>query len=147
MDNTNIIIKILTRRKRQKHIIKESSFDSSAIGDLAFLLLIFFIVTASFIIRQGIFFSLPSKDAGSIKVKKERIIEIYPMNYGFKYKGKIKNREGIKELFLKSKDDSQKKILIIYMGPKVKYDRLVDTLSLARETKMNQVSLKNTFEN
>ena len=37
-------------------------------------------------------------------------------------------------------------VLIIYMNPQVKYDRLVDTLSVAKETGMKRVSLKNIGE-
>lgn len=143
MDNNIIIIKILRRRERQKCFSEEKSFDSTAIGDLAFLLLIFFIVTASFILRQGIFFSLPSQNAGSIKIEKKQIIEIYPQNKGFQYKGDILDRDTFKQVVIKRKKDDPNTVLIIFMAPTVKYDRLVDALSIARETGITRVSLKN----
>ena len=37
---------------------------------------------------------------------------------------------------------SEKSILVIHMKPDVRYERLIDTLSVARETGISKVSLK-----
>ncbi len=146
MNKNEIIVRILRRRKRLKHEIEIRSFDTSSIGDLAFLLLIFFIVTASFLLRQGIFFSLPSKSSGSIKIEKKQIIEIYPLNQGFQYNGKVIERDELKQVLIKQKEKIKNCVLFIRMKPNVKYDRLVDMLSVARETGQKRVSLKNAFK-
>ena len=143
MDNNKIILKILSRRQRQKHIREERPFDSSSVGDLAFLLLIFFIVTSSFILRQGIFFSLPFKNAGSVRMEAKQIIEVYPKNNGFQYNNDFLDRNRFKEAVIEHKKKYPGSVLIIYMAPDVKYDRLVDTLSVAKETGALRVSLKN----
>ncbi len=131
-----------TRRERRKRESKINEFDSSSVGDLAFLLLIFFIVTSSFILRQGILLSLPPKNAASEKIEKEQLVNIYPNNISFNVDGVNMSRE---ELFEKLKYDKMSKnriIAVVNMRSGVKYDRLVDTLSLLKETKIKDVSLK-----
>jgi biopolymer transport protein ExbD len=125
------------RREEGRH-----EFDSSSVGDLAFLLLIFFIVTSSFILRQGILLSLPPKNAASEKIDKEQLVNIYPDNRSFTVDGVNMSRE---ELFEKLKYDknSQKRVIaVVNMRSGVKYDRLVDTLSLIKEVRIKDVSLK-----
>jgi biopolymer transport protein ExbD len=130
------------KNKREKRESGRHEFDSSSVGDLAFLLLIFFIVTSSFILRQGILLSLPPKNAASEKIVKDQIVNIYPDNRSFTVDGVNLSRE---ELFEKLKYDRKSKsriIAVINMRSGVKYDRLVDTLSLLKETKIYEVSLK-----
>ncbi|MFH1380055.1 MAG: biopolymer transporter ExbD [bacterium] len=121
----------------------EGMFESSAIGDLAFLLLIYFIVTASFLLRQGIFFSLPSKTAGSVRVDEKQVIDVYPENTGFRFDDRLLSRSDFKKVVADHKEKDLKSILMIHMKPDVVYDRLVDCLSIARETGLERVSLKN----
>jgi len=144
MDRNIIISRIMNRRKRLSDSRKEGSMiDSSSMGDMAFLLLIFFIVTSSFILRQGIFFSLPSPKSGSVKLFDNQIVEVFPENSGFTIKGNPISRD---ELILRLKEQreiNKESVVIIKMKDNVKYDRLVDTLSVAKESGIYRVSLKN----
>jgi len=143
MDKSKVAWKVLSRRENKKRHRKESSFESASIGDMAFLLLIFFIVTGSFILRQGIFFSLPSKTAGAIRMADKDIIEVYPKNEGFLYNNRLIGRAEFKKELALHRERSPEGVLIIRMKKDVMYDRLVDTLSAARETGVKKVSLKN----
>ena len=137
-----LIRKISIRSKRMRFSRDEKSFESSAMGDLAFLLLIFFIVTSSFMIRQGIFFSLPSNTAGVVRLTDDQIMEVAPQNSGFLYRGMIVERGVFLDTMKRQMKQDQNKVLIIAMGSTVKYDRLVDTLSVAKEAGIRRVSLK-----
>ncbi len=117
-------------------------FDTTAIADLSFNLLIFFIVTASFMLRQGIFLSLPSAGSASIKVEQRQIVDIYPETDGFTVEGEKKTRSALMTL-LKSRKESVKEVIaVVHMKPELKYDRLVDSLSLVKESGIVKVSLK-----
>jgi len=143
MNNRNLLVKILHRREQRRKERQGPAFESSSMADMAFLLLIFFIVTGSFVLRQGIFFSLPSKTAGSVQLLPNQIVEVHPLNEGFRHEGTVLNREGFKKLLGERRDAMKDSVLIIYMGKSVRYERLVDTLSVARETGVTRVSLKN----
>lgn len=143
MENDNVIVKILQRRGRLKRRSDERTFDSISIADMAFLLLIFFIVTGSFVLRQGIFFSLPSKTAGSVSLDERQITEVYPREEGFLHNGTLLNREQFGRLLREREKTVREGVLMIHMGERVRYERLVDTLSVARESGVRRVSLKN----
>ena len=81
-----------------------------------------------------------------MKIKPEQIIEIIPMNEGFQYENKMINRDKLKQIILQKKENIKNCVLFIRMKPKIKYERLVDTLSVARETKLKRISLKNGEE-
>ena len=143
MNNNPVIYKIMRRRERLRRQQEVKNFDSSSIGDMAFLLLIFFIVTSSFILRQGIFFSLPSKSAGSVRIEENRVIDVYPENSGFLYSEQLLGREEFSTAMMQRVKKNEESVMIIHMKEGVIYDRLVDTLSVARETGIRRVSLKN----
>jgi len=137
-----LVLKLRARAKRKRFSREEKFFESSAMGDLAFLLLIFFIVTSSFMIRQGIFFSLPSNTAGVVRLTDDQIMEVSPQNNGFLYRGMLVERGAFLETMKRQMKQDRNKVLIIAMGSSVKYDRLVDTLSVAKEAGIRRVSLK-----
>jgi len=141
--NKELITKLLKRREQKKLLYEHKPFESSSVGDIAFLLLIYFIVTSSFILRQGIFFSLPSPDAGAIKVDQARIAEIIPSNNGYIYSGETVTRDQVKKVLAERKNKNANLIMVIKMRPGVKYEMLVDALSIARESGITDVSLKN----
>lgn len=142
MKNSTIIQKILRRRKSIKEIKEEKLIDSASIGDMAFLLLIFFIVTSSFILRQGIFLSLPSPTSSSIKMDQSKLVEVFPENEGFTFNNETINRETLVAVLNEQKTKEKDSVLIIRMKDNVKYERLVDALSVAKETRIGRVSLK-----
>jgi len=143
--NSNCVIYKIYRKKELKRREREMrQFDSSAMGDLAFLLLIFFIVTSSFILRQGIFFSLPSKNSGAVKIDQSRLVEVSPVQNGFIIASGHVTRENLESLLLEKKLQVKDPVMIINMKSDIKYSRLIDTLSLARETGIRRVSVKNT---
>ena len=51
----------MRRRHRRRHSI-ESEIPTSSTGDIAFLLIIFFMVTASFAVTKGLAFNLPPEE-------------------------------------------------------------------------------------
>ncbi len=146
MNRKAVLRTVLKSRRDRRRMEEGKAFDSTPMGDLAFLLLIFFIVTSSFILREGIFFSLPSPSAGVVNITEDKVIEVYPKNTGFLYAGSLLSRDGFGDALKKSGESARDKIMIIHMSKDVKYERLVDTLSVARETGIRKVSLKNEDE-
>lgn len=133
---------LLCKQKPQQKQSRLIEFDTTPIADLSFNLLIFFIVTASFIIRQGVFLSLPSLSAGTVKVEAKQVIEIYPQNNGFIVEGKPLDRKQLLQYLSLKKSQINEPISIVYMKSDIKYERLVDTLSAIRESGLSKISLK-----
>ncbi|MCX7678064.1 MAG: biopolymer transporter ExbD [Spirochaetes bacterium] len=139
------IKKILIIRHVRHYIEKRlpsGFFDTTSIGDISFLLFIFFIVTSSFMLREGIFLSLPSARASSVQLSPTQVMEVIPENEGFKVEQMILSRSEFAEKLRRFKGGGGDRVLIIRMPLHVKYERLVDTLSVAREVGMRRVSLQ-----
>lgn len=136
------IYKYCIGRRRQKKRGSYVDFEATSIGDLAFLLLIFFIVTSSFILRQGIFLSLPSKSAGTIKVNAKDLYHIYPSKEDFTEDGVAISREDLGKKMNMMLKENDKLIVVVHMSKDIPYHRLVDSLSLAKESGVKKISLK-----
>ncbi|MFW6366224.1 MAG: ExbD/TolR family protein [Spirochaetota bacterium] len=132
-----------TKRRQQRTVF---GAEASSMGDVAFLLLIFFIVTTSFILRQGIFFTLPSKSGGAQRIEEERLIKIYPTEDGFMYnQAAIQGNELITQL-KKRFQTGNDPVVLIYMPDDLAYERLVKTLCLVKESGITKVSVKTKEE-
>jgi len=143
MGRAGMVRKLLLLGRQKKLIERKSGnmgLDVTPMGDLSFLLFIFFMVTGSFILREGIFFSLPSMRSDVIRLNPNQAMEVTPLDNGFVFHNMLLDRETfVKEV--KRIQNKGGKVLVINMNPDVKYDRLVDTLSVARETGTRKVSL------
>ena len=145
--NKSTLLKYLAkRRKAHKGRMEFTLFESFSIGDLAFLLLIFFIVTSSFILREGIFFSLPSNSGAAVRVDAKQIIDVYPENIGFRIDDKLMAREEALEKMKSHRESVDDAVLIIHMREGIIYDRFIDTLSLAKETGIGRVSIRENLK-
>jgi biopolymer transport protein ExbD len=76
-------------------------------------------------------------------VDEDKLIEVEPRNDGFRYRGMLMGRDSMVDELKKLHKNDPERVLIIVMARDVKYERLVDTLSVARETGIGRVSLKN----
>ncbi len=141
MVKKKIIHRILVKRMRSWRNREDLFVEPTSMADISFLLLLFFIVTSSFLIREGIFFSLPEKGA-AVRVEEENVIEVYPVEGGFRIGENLLDRRDFKERLVRSLAETPGKILVIRMGSEIRYDRLVDALGVAKETGMNRISLK-----
>jgi biopolymer transport protein ExbD len=138
-----IAIRAARKNRVAIHQSEHIKFEATSMGDMAFLLLIFFIVTGSFVLRQGIFFSLPSKSASPVRVEESRIVETWPETEGFTVEGRSFSRELFKEMMKARVETVNQTVLIINMKENVRFERLVDALSVAKESGVKNVSLRN----
>jgi len=138
-----VLLTLNARRSLAKKETRIGLFDATSMGDLSFLLFIFFIVTSSFILRQGLFFSLPSANGDVVKIDASRTLEVYPVADGFMVASKLLSRDEFTGELAASLDDKKEKVLLVHMAPSVAYDRFVDTLSVASETGWKRISLHN----
>jgi len=134
------------KKKRVRTTIANGEMETSAIGDMAFLLLIFFIVTSSFMMKQGIFLSLPSTDGGAVKVSESELFEITPLVQGYMYKDKQITEKQALAYLEEQKQKVEEVIFVIYMNQNIRYERLIDTLSIARKTEIKKISIKDEQE-
>ena len=131
-------------RKKKKEALGELRMDSTA--DVAFLLLIFFIVTTIFAAEQGLTLVLPGKQkdqTDSVKVKESNIATLYvdEMN------SITLNRKPIEINHIKQAIEDRllanpKLVVVLKVHPDADYGKMVACLDELRLANANKVSLK-----
>jgi biopolymer transport protein ExbD len=135
-------------RKKKKQPIGELRLDSTA--DVAFLLLIFFIVTTIFAAEQGLTLVLPGKqktEADKVTIKESNIATIYVDESNHI----TLDRRPIEINHIKSKIEDRilgnpKLVVLLKIHPKADYGKMVACLDELRLANATKVSLKTSEE-
>lgn len=128
-------------KKRGKQISNEIS--SASLSDIAFLLLIFFIVTTIFALEEGIPLVLPGQQSTSVKVKRDNILVIEAHANGSividKQVVPISQIKSTVEMKLATND---KLVVVIETHPDSEYGLMIDILDELRLADARRISLK-----
>lgn len=131
-------------RKKKKQPIGELRLDSTA--DIAFLLLIFFIVTTIFAAEKGLTLVLPGKqkEAGdTVRVKESDVATIYVDERNLiTLDRKAIEVNHIKRLIEDRIEANSRLVVLLKIHPKADYGRMVACLDELRLAKATRVSLK-----
>jgi len=131
-------------KKRKKEPLGELRMDSTA--DVAFLLLIFFIVTTIFAAEQGLTLVLPGKakeKQDTVKVKESNIATLFVMaDNNITLDRKAIEVNHIKQSIEDKLLANEKLVVVLKIHPEADYGRMVACLDELRLAKANKVSLK-----
>lgn len=109
--------------------------------DVVFLLLIFFMLSTTFIVKPGITISLPKSSAEEVKKQKEEI-EISISREGDFYLGKNKvELEVLKEAFITAAETSIESIVIINADEKASHGSVVAVMDIAKESGITKLAV------
>jgi len=131
-------------KKRKKEALGELRMDSTA--DVAFLLLIFFIVTTIFAAEQGLTLVLPGKQkekTDTVKVKESNIATIFvQIDNTVTLDRKPIEVNHIKRAIEDRILSNPKLVVLLKIHPNADYGRMVACLDELRLARANKVSLK-----
>lgn len=135
-------------KKKKKAPIGELRLDSTA--DVAFLLLIFFIVTTIFAAEQGLTLVLPGKQkeaSDTVRVRESNIATIYVNETNtITLDRKPIEVNHIKQVIADRIEGNSKLVVLLKIHPKADYGRMVACLDELRLAKATKVSLKTAEE-
>ena len=125
--------------KRQKRI--ESPPDITPMIDVVFLLLIFFMLSTTFIVHPGITIQLPKSSAEEIKKEKEEI-EVNITKDGVIYvKDKEVKLEELKAIFSEAATRSRESVVIINADERTSHGTVVSVMDSAKETGITRLAI------
>jgi len=120
---------------------KQMSIDVTPLIDVIFLLLIFFMVSTTFITAPGIHIDLPTVSA---KLKAEKIksfeVSINRKNRFF-FNGKSIKKKYLKSALIKAKKEGWKGSLIIRADGKVQHQQVVFVMDIAKQVNISKLSI------
>ncbi|TGL64290.1 ExbD/TolR family protein [Leptospira sarikeiensis] len=132
---------------KKKRGLEEIS--ASSMSDIAFLLLVFFMVTAVFFVKEGLNIQLPRKNSNPTLILRENIYEILVAGDTVKMRNKALGNRDYKDLkeFRKDLNDIEipnidEKVALIKTTGETKYGNMLDALSAVQLRGFKQVSVK-----
>ncbi len=138
---------ILMIRIKKKRTLEEIS--ASSMSDIAFLLLVFFMVTAVFFVKEGLNIQLPRKNSNPTLILRENIYEILIAGDLVKMKNKSIGTKEYRnlidfrqELNLMEIPDIENKVALIKTTGETKYGNMLDALSAVQIRGFKQISVK-----
>ena len=128
----------MKKRKRTS-----SEVNGSAMSDIAFLLLIFFLVTTIFAVEQGIPLALPGQESTSVKMNRKNLLIIKAFPNGsitldkkpitlLEIKGEVESRTA----------ENSKLVVVIETHPDTDYGLMIDILDELKLASARTISLK-----
>ena len=121
--------------------------NSSSMADIAFLLLVFFLVTTTVSMDKGIGIILPS-DGNEIEVNKKNIVEILINDQGLVLMdGKPTNINEITQTAQQLLTENPKLIFSVFTGKLTKYKSYIKVLDQLKLAKASKISIANPPEN
>jgi len=116
---------------KSKHKV-DASFSMSSMTDIIFLLLIFFMLTASFITPSGLPVNLPASKSSEIVMQKVSVTITKDLSY-FVNNKRVSRKELESEL--KSSLDGKEGIVVLHCDASVPVERLVEVAGIATSLK------------
>lgn len=125
--------------KREKRIV--SPPDITPLIDVVFLLLIFFMLSTTFIVKPGIKIDLPKSSAEEIKKEKEEI-EVTISKEGVIFVGeKETTLKELTRIFSEAATTSRESIVIINADEYAMHGRVVDVMDSAKEAGITRLAI------
>lgn len=129
--------KIKTRSKPSQEV------SAASMSDIAFLLLIFFLVTTIFALEEGIPLVLPGKQSTNVKVKRKDILIIEAHANGAIVVDKnVVLLQNLRTLIERKITENEKLIVVIESHPDSEYGLMIDILDELRLANARRISLK-----
>ena len=125
------------KKQRKKRI---DIADSGALSDLAFLLIVFFIVIAVFNANKGFMLSLPRKNSSKILNVNDIVKVTLTEDNRLTYKDNAVTNEQLKEIVKERQQLRPNLTFLLKVHPEAKYQFVVNVLDLIRELGVDNFS-------
>ena len=123
--------------KRRK---KTGFTDSSASSDIAFLLIIYFIVIAGFNINKGFLINLPNKDSTRLILKDDLLRFELDGDGNINYEEQVMGIRETEKLIARVQAENPNVAVLLSIDPQAQWQRVVSFVELAQDLKIDSFS-------
>ncbi len=131
------MIRLTTRRRQRVDIA-----DSGALSDLAFLLIIFFIVIAVFNINSGFLLGLPAPDSVTTVHTDDLMRVVVDDDDTLRVNGAVVDRSALDRAIRDRRRSQPNMTLVVTLDPASSYQSLVTLVELARMNDVDNFSFR-----
>ncbi|MFH1312049.1 MAG: biopolymer transporter ExbD [Candidatus Eisenbacteria bacterium] len=120
---------------------------NSSLADIAFLLLIFFMVSTVFAIEEGLLLQLPSQEGVVKKISRKNImrLSVYPDGH-VNMDDELISVDNIKTRVEMAILENDKLVVVVETHPDAKYGLMIDVLDELKLARATRISLKPLLE-
>jgi biopolymer transport protein ExbD len=129
--------------KRQKNVFQ----DSSASSDIAFLLIIYFIVIAGFNVNKGFLMNLPAKDSSRLILRDDLLRFEMDGDGNVVYEGDVIPVPGAKTIIQTAQKNNPDIAVIIIIDGQAQWQNVVNFVELAQDMKVDSFSFSMKKDN
>jgi len=122
------------RKKRQGFL------ETCAASDLAFLLIIYFLVIAGFNVNKGFVMNLPAKDSTRMILREELLRFNMEANGDIYYSDEITNIQSSKAIIQRAQSDNPNIAVILTIDSETKWQNVVYFVELAQDLQIDSFS-------
>ena len=115
--------------------------DITPLIDVVFLLLIFFMLSTTFVSQTGIKIELPKSSAENIKKEKEEIRVDISKKGDVYFKGKKIGIKELRELFVKAAGESKESVVIIHADELSFHGKVVEIMDSAKSSGITKLAI------
>jgi len=124
----------------------ESAIPTGSMGDIVFLLLVFFMATTIFKLEEGLAVDLPRAESG-VRVPRERVTHVWMNARGeITIDDRFLNPEQISSILTQKMRENPQLLVGLNLDATLPYDRVDDLLVRLREANAVNVSFTNQVE-
>ena len=123
--------------KRRK---KTGFTDSSASSDIAFLLIIYFIVIAGFTINRGFLINLPNKDSTRLILKDDLLRFELDGDGNINHEEQVIEIKAAEKLIARVQAENPNVAVLLSIDPQAQWQRVVSFVELAQDLKVDSFS-------
>ncbi|MDR2364123.1 MAG: biopolymer transporter ExbD [Spirochaetaceae bacterium] len=131
----------LRRRKKDTHE------DSSALSDLAFLLIIYFIVIAGFNVNKGFLMNLPARDSTRFILKEDLLRYELDGSGRLLLQGNVRDIAAVEQEIRSALGTNPNLAVVLTVDPQTPWQRVVSFVELAQKLQVDSFSFTMKDEN
>lgn len=133
----------MARKRLQSRSRPSTEISAASMSDIAFLLLIFFLVTTIFAVERGIPLLLPGQQSRNVKVKRKNILVIKAhANGSITIDKQLVSLRQIRPMVEQKLAENPKLIVVIETHPDSEYGLMIDILDELKLANARRISLK-----
>jgi biopolymer transport protein ExbD len=129
--------------KIRKMIKMTSEMSMASMSDIAFLLIIFFMVASVFIIKDGLHLVLPDKKRKPVLMASRDVIRITVFDKGrILYNDKQADARVLEEMLIEASRDNKKVFVLLEISRRVKYSNAITIIDIIKFSGIKRLSIK-----
>lgn len=114
--------------------------------DIVFNLLIFFLITSTFVHNPGIEVNLPKASTAPVESKSENVIVAVTANGEYLHQGKALSQTELREMLQEAKQTTPGAVVIIQADNDTQHGKVVDAMDIARQVGFEKLAIATESE-